>query len=118
MRGSQSMKLNGPWEVRRTIKVPGLSRAADARQLELTLVEVPGVRQARAESERRRVRIIYDITGCDYQGLERLLRDAGFVPPDSWWTRLKSSWYQYADSTGRENANAPQSPCCNRPPRR
>jgi len=118
MKDSQSMKPKGAWEVRRTIKLPALTRAADARALEGKLADVPGVRQVRAEPERRRIRVLYDITGCDYQGLERVLEDAGFAPLGSWWARFKSNWYQYADTTGRDNANAPSSPCCNRPPRR
>jgi copper chaperone CopZ len=118
MTDSQSMKTHGAWEVQRTIKLPALTRAVDARALEGKLTDVPGVRQVRADPERRRVRVLYDITGCDYQGLERVLADAGFVPLGGWWARLKSSWYQYTDTTGRENANVPSSPCCNRPPRR
>jgi hypothetical protein len=93
--------------VRWTFELPAMTRVADARGLERKLAGVAGVRQVRAESERSRVRVQYDIRVCDYKGLERVLEDdAGFVPLGNWWVRLKSNWYQYSDTTGRDKTRA------------
>ncbi len=76
------------------------------------------VRRVRGDPKKRHVLVIYDVTGSDYQGLERALEEVGFPPLDNWWARLRSNWYQNLDINGRENANAPAAPCCNKPPRR
>ena len=108
----------GAWEVRRTLAVPALAHAADAAAVHKALRELPGMQEVNADPQHRRVEVQYDITSCDYRNVESALEGVGFPVPQTLWARLKGNWYQYLDTTGRENAATPAPPCCNRPPKR
>lgn len=108
----------GAWAVRRTLAVPALSHAADAAAVQKALGELPGLLEIHADPQRRTVQVHYDITACDYRNVESALAAAGFPVQQAPWARLKGNWYQYLDTTGRENAVAPTPPCCNRLPKR
>lgn len=111
-----SLKLQGPWEVRRKFKVAGLSHAADARKVEQALFGIAGVRALSVDLSRRLVRVRYETTETDCQTIRNALETAGFPLADGWWTRRKYQWLQNLDLTGRENAGVKPSPCCNKPP--
>ena len=111
-----SLKLQGPWEVRREIRVPSISRPDDANPVEQALSQVPGVRGMSVDVPRHRLKVRYEITQTDYQSLERTLESIGFPPAEGWWARRRSKWFQTMDLTGRENAAVRPSPCCNKPP--
>jgi copper chaperone CopZ len=115
---SRQKRQAGAWEVRRTLAVPALTHAADAAAVEKALRELPGLLEIHADRRHRTVQVHYDITACDYGTVENTLAAAGFPVPQTLWTRLKANWYQYLDTTGRDNAATPTPPCCNRPPKR
>ncbi len=111
-----SLKLQGPWEVCRKIRIPAIAHPADARPVERALSQVPGVRALCVDIARRRLKVRYEITETDYQAIEEALEGVGFPPADGWWARRRANWLQSLDLTGRENAAVKPSPCCNRPP--
>ena len=117
MQDTHSMKPQGVWEVRRTLAVPALTRAADETMLSGRLLALPGVRQVRADAKRRRVQVLYDARSSDYASLERTLNESGFPSANHPWARLKANLFQYLDTNSKENANAPAPPCCNKPPK-
>ena len=63
----------GAWEVRRTLAVPALSHAADAAAVEKALRDLPGLLESHADPGHRTVQVHYDITCCDYRGVESTL---------------------------------------------
>jgi len=98
--------------------VPALTHAADVAAVQKTLRDLHGMLEVQADLHDRAVQVHYDITSCDYRNVESALAAAGFPVPQTLWTRLKANWYQYLDTTGRDNAATPTPPCCNRPPKR
>lgn len=111
-----SLKLQGPWEVRRSIRIPGISHPADALSVKKALSRVPGVRAMLVSLAKRLVRVPYEVTITDYQFIEHALEDVGFPPAEGWWARRRTHWFQQLDLTGRENASGRSSPCCNKSP--
>jgi len=103
--------------VRRGIRIPGLRDEVDARVLETLAETLPGVRGLVVELARRRIRVNYDASRLDYQALLQALAEAGLPAANDRWSRLRGSWYQYLDGNARDNAKAPKSACCNRPPK-
>ena len=117
MKREDALKPTGTWEVRRRIKIPALVHAADALAIERALGKLSGVRKAAANIDKHQVVVRYDITGSDYQTIVEVLENTGFPPLNNWWCRYKTKWFQYLDTNGRDSANAPISPCCNKPPK-
>ncbi len=117
MNNQAPMKPTGTWEVRRRIKIQALGHAADAMAVERVLGALSGVRMVATDVAKQQVAVLYDATVVDYQLIEEGLENMGFPPLDTWWSRFKSSWFQYSDSNARENAHARPSACCNKPPK-
>ncbi|MCG6860674.1 MAG: hypothetical protein LJE70_05270 [Chromatiaceae bacterium] len=112
-------KPGSAWEVKRKIHLAAdLANPADATIAERTLNDIDGVLQASANPAKRTILVRYLVTKTDYQTLEHRLEAAEFPPSESRWARFKSGWYQSFDLTGRENAGARPSACCNKPPAR
>ncbi|WP_428609679.1 heavy-metal-associated domain-containing protein [Sedimenticola sp.] len=115
MSRDQFIKMRGAWDTRHWIKVPGLSHAADALQLEQCLTELDGVQRVQIVPDRRRIRVTYDQTQTDYQTILERLAAIGFPASESWWSARKATWFQYLDRNARDNAQAPEPPCCSNP---
>ena len=109
------MKIKGVWDVKRRIPIPALRHQADAEVVVSALEGLPGVHEVIADTGRRHVQVLYDVTGSDYDTLREVLAGIGFPAANGWWERLKGNWYQYLDSNGRDNAHAPEPPCCSNP---
>lgn len=117
MNRSAASKPTGVWDVRRKIKIPALVHEADAMMVEGRVGSLPGVRSVAADVQKHQLTVCYDVTGSDYQSIIELLENTGFPPLNNWLTRRKKSWYQYTETTARENAKAPPPACCNKPPK-
>lgn len=117
MTTSNSLRPQGPWEVRRRIIIPGISQHSDVDAVEKILTEISGVRAVRIDESKHTATVRYEVTETDYCALEEALKTAGFESSPGWWARRKANWYQNLDLTGRENAGVRPSPCCNKPPR-
>jgi len=119
MIGRSKAKHGSTREVKRKIGLPAAPANADeAANVERTMRDVDGVLHVSADPARRAILVRYLVTQTDYQSLERALDAAGLPPADSRWARFKSGWYRNLDLTGRENAGARPSVCCNKPPTR
>lgn len=110
------LRVQGPWEVRREIKIPSISQPEDIKTVKEALSQVPGVRAVAVDPSKHRLEVRYEITQTDYQSIERVLEAVGFPPAGGWWARRRSKWFQSMDVTGRANAVARPSACCNKPP--
>lgn len=88
--------------------------------------DIAGVEQALSGSEgieaielRRRckgITVRYDSARVGYAEIEQTLSQAGFAFRRSRWTKFKAAWCCFVDENARANANAPERPCCSRPP--
>jgi hypothetical protein len=63
------------------------------------------------------------IIECDpikiiYSNIEKILNDQQVNRAHGFKQGLLSIWYDYLDTTARDNALAPPPACCNKPPRR
>ncbi len=105
------------WVVRRHIKIPALSQAADAAAVVGTIGELPGIHSVTTDLDRHQILVDYDASQSSYREIKQALMDAGLPPANSWWDRMKGGWYQYTDENARENAKAPPPACCNKPPK-
>jgi len=111
-----ALKLEGPWEVRRKLKIPEMSDLADGEHVEQILNQVSGVRGYAVDLSHHLVRIRYETTETDYETIRTALSAAGLSPVRGRWADRKARWLQGLDLTSRENAGARPSPCCNKPP--
>lgn len=110
-----NLTVQGAWEVKRHFTLPAMTHERDAQIIAERLGRLPGVRGTKTDVSRHRVTVVYDVTRLDYRSVVDALAETGFPAPESWWLRLKAKWLQSLDETGRENANAPEAPCCSNP---
>ena len=117
MKTSNAMSSEGAWDVNRRIEIPALVHAADGMAIERVVNAVPSVLHVAINVEKNLVIVRYDASKLNYQLILELLENTGFPPSDSWWSRVRGSWYQFSDSNARDNAKAPPPACCNKPPK-
>jgi len=109
------MKIEGVWDVKRKISLPSLSHQADGDMVASTVAGLAGVHEVQVDVAGQQLLVLYDVTRVDYQTILDALAQAGYPAKDDWWARVKRGWFQYLDTNGRENANAPEPPCCSNP---
>lgn len=109
------IKMRGAWDTRHWIRVPALTHDADGLQIRRYVAQLEGVRQVQVFTGSRKIRVTYDQTRVDYGRVLEALELAGFPASESWWSRVKTGWFQYLDTTARDNAKAPPLPCCSDP---
>ncbi len=114
---TDTSKPGGNWDVRRKIRIPALVHEADAMAVEAKVGSLPGVHAVTADITKRRVVVSYDVTVADYRSIIAALEEVGFPPLNDWLFRAKRSWYRFTEDNARENAKAPPSACCNKPPK-
>ena len=102
----ESLKTQGPWEVRRELKIPSITQQKDTNALEQALMQVAGVRAMAFDPSRHRLVVRYDITETDYESIERVAEAVGFSPAGGWLARRRSKWLQNMDVSRRETAGA------------
>jgi hypothetical protein len=112
---NSNLRPQGAWEVKRHFRLPESIHGEDAERICEQIRRLPGVRGAHADLHRRRLILVYDVTKQDYRHILDALATAGVPMADNWWSRFKANWLQNLDETGRENANAPEAPCCSNP---
>lgn len=117
MKSQDRLKPEGTWEVLRHIKIPGLNHSAGAVAVEAILGDMPGIRKTSSNLATHSLSVRYDASQLNYHAITDALKNAGFPPLDTWWTRIKGGFYQYADTNARDNAKAPAPACCNKSPK-
>lgn len=76
------------------------------------LAEMDGVKQVRPQPEKKRIVLQYDATKLDVQRVADTLSSLGCPVANTFWSRLKKTWYGFLDENIRDNAAAPPRPCC------
>ena len=106
---------HGDWEVKRCFTLPAMAQESDAQAIAERLGRLSGVRGTSADIGRHRLTVVYDFTQTDCRAVLAALEEIGFPAADNRWARFKTWLYQYLDTNGRDNANAPAVPCCSNP---
>lgn len=115
MKTIDPLKPVGAWEVRRRSKIPALAHEADAIVVERALGALSGIHKVRSDVGKHQIEVRYDITASDFGTIADALAEVGFPHPNNWWWHFKANQFQYVDTNGRDNANAPAAPCCSNP---
>lgn len=63
------------------------------------------------------LRITYDSSVLSFSRILAWLGEAGLTPINTWWFRLKSSFYDFTDSNCAAQAHARPKGCCNKIPK-
>ena len=117
MHTHDSMKPVGPWEVKRSIKIPALSHEADGIAVERAIHSLSGISKVSTDVGKQKIIVRYDTRQSEYRVILALLEQVGFPPVRNWWNNFKGNWYQYCDTNARDNAKLPPPACCNKPPK-
>ena len=78
----------------------------------------PAINKVSYNSSDKSISIEYDQLLINYTGLLAILSDLGVSFKKRFGFKLCSNWYDYLDTTARENALAPPPVCCNKTPKR
>ena len=105
----------GDWIVKRRFTLPAMAQESDAQAIAERFGRLSGVRGTSADIERHRLTVVYDFTQSDCMAVLAALEETGFPVADNRWARFKTNLFQYLDTNGRDNANAPAAPCCSNP---
>ena len=85
----------------------------------LSVLEVTsGIKNVSYEDNENVISVEYDPIKIGYSKIESILNDQKIDRANSVRQKLLSIWYDYLDTTARDNALAPPAACCNKPPRR
>ena len=83
MKTQDPTKPTGTWEVRRRIKIPASTNAADAMAVG-AVSALTGVCKVATDVDKHQVVVRYDASRSAYQGIVEALKNAGFPPLDNW----------------------------------
>ncbi len=74
-----------------------------------------GVDDVNLDSQTKQLSIAYDATHCNLAMIEKIMAKYGVFFANSWWNRLKVSYYKFVDQNLQDNANH-QATCCHHAP--
>ena len=101
--------------VARKILLPTQDNPATACSI---LQQLDAVKSVRELAKNTAIEVEYDQCQTSYASLLALLNEQGVEVKGGWMSKLRAQWYDYIDTTARENAAAPPAACCNKPPRK
>ena len=104
--------------VTRNIYLRMSSSDATMNRLMSLVEETPSIKEAAYDSEDHKISIEYDQLLINFTGLLSILSAQGMNYKKGFGFKTRASWYDYLDTTARENASAPPPACCNKPPKR
>lgn len=106
--------VNGAFTVNRIIPVVQVSQDK-LQEAVRALRQQNAVIDAHVD-QRGRLRATYDASRLNMRDIELML-DCLKIPRDtSLWSRMKLAWFRLTDDNARDNAQAGNGACCNRPP--
>lgn len=88
------------------------------RKLTGVLEATTGIGNALFDTSEDHLIVEYDPIKIVYSNIEKILDDQQVNRAHGFKQGLLSIWYDYLDTTARDNALAPPPACCNKPPRR
>ena len=99
----------------RKIILSGHDSMSAARKV---LQQQSAVKTVREMVQKKTIEVEYDPCKVGYRMLLTWLQQQGIEVQIGRFSRLRAQWYDYIDTTARENAAAPPAACCNKPPRK
>ena len=82
------------------------------------ITDNPAIKKVDYDNTAENLLIEYDQLLLNYTGLLAILSGLGVSYKKGLIFNIHTSWYDYLDTTARENASAPPPACCNKPPKR
>jgi hypothetical protein len=96
---------------------PGCRQLQD-RKVTGVLEATSGIENVLFNTSGNHLFVEYDPIKIVYSNIEEILNDQQVSRAHGFKQGLLSIWYDYLDTTARDNALAPPPACCNKPPRR
>ena len=103
---------------KRKIPVSPGCRQLQARKVAGVLEATSGIENVLFSTGEDNLFVEYDPIKIVYSNIEEILNEQQVNRAYGFKQRLLSIWYDYLDTTARDNALAPPPACCNKPPRR
>ena len=103
---------------KREIPVSPGCRQLQARKVTGVLEATSGIENVLFNTSEGNLFIEYDPIKIVYSNIEKIIDDQQVNRAHGFKQGLLSIWYDYLDTTARDNALAPPPACCNKPPRR
>ncbi len=110
--------MTDPILVTRNIALSSICLIQQMPGLMSFLEQSPGIKAAAYDSEDNKISIEYDQLQLNYTDLLAMLSAQGISCKKGVSFKIRAGWYEYLDTTARENASAPPPACCNKPPKR
>ena len=103
---------------KRKIPFPPGCKQLQIRKLKGVLEATTGIGNALFITSEDSLIVEYDPIKIAYSNIEKIVDDQQVNRAHGFKQGLLSIWYDYLDTTARDNALAPPPACCNKPPRR
>ncbi len=110
---TETKPSNYAFVVHRSLQVQGMD--SNEQKIWDCLAELEGMQAIDVDLEHARLKVAYDASKVNFGMIEKTLNKAGYPPRDSWWSRVKSSWYRYFDENAQTNAKSKGGACCSNP---
>ena len=110
--------MDKPILSKRKIPVSPGCRQLQARKLTGVLEATSGIDNVLFNTGGNNLFVEYDPIKIVYSKIEKILDEQQVNRAHGFRQGLLSIWYDYLDTTLRDNALAPPPACCNKPPRR
>jgi len=77
--------------------------------------EILGVDKVHYDEYSQQLFIAYDATHCSLVTIEKIMENYDIDWANTWWNRVKQSYYKFVDQNLKDNANH-QATCCHQVP--
>lgn len=104
--------VNPAFLARHTLSLTGLN-SADAGNLLADIDELPGVDRVRLKGREQTLKVAYDASRLNIDGVIAILEKYGASVKDSWWSRTRLGWQRQTDENIRDNARH-EATCCSK----
>jgi uncharacterized membrane protein YdjX (TVP38/TMEM64 family) len=110
--------MNKSLLIKRTIPIEPGCEQLQVETVSGVLKATSGIENVLFDKSENILSVEYDFKRISYSQIGNILSDQKINRAHGIRQRLLSIWYDYLDTTARDNALAPPAACCNKPPRR
>ena len=103
---------------KRKIAVSSNCRQLQVEKASDILEATSGIKNVLFDTIENNLSVEYNPVKIIYSDIEKILNDLQINRTHGFKQGLLLIWYDYLDTTARDNALAPPAACCNKPPRR
>ena len=103
---------------KRTISIASGCKQLQIKKVTDVLEATSGIENILFNTNEDNLLVEYDFIKIIYSSIGEILNDQQVNRAHGFKQGLLSIWYDYLDTTARDNALAPPPACCNKPPRR